>query len=203
MRWITQFWRKPAPPAASTPPADAASAAPGVVSDAIKKMEEIASSHEHGKDEFTPRTIQVLASARLAAIRLKHNFVGTEHILLALVNSGDNLCNAILKNHDLTPETVRAIMEKLVVHDSGAPVDDSIPYTPRVKKVLALAMKEAHALNHPAVDPEHILLGQLVESDGVFGRALQAQHVDLQTTRLQIMKSFGQIPPAAPRTPHL
>ena len=103
-------------------------------------------------NNFTPRAQQVLALARKEADRFHHNYVGTEHLLLGLIKLGQGVAVSVLQKMGLDLETVRGEVEKQVGigQESKTPVG-SIPYTPRVKKVLALAGKEAKALNHSYV----------------------------------------------------
>src|ERR1035438_210564 len=117
-------------------------------------------------NNFTPRAQQVLALARKEADRFHHNYVGTEHILLGLIKLGQGVAVSVLQKMGLDLETVRAAVEKQVGTGQETKAQGSIPYTPRVKKVLALAGKEAKALNHSYVGTEHILLGLLREGSG-------------------------------------
>jgi len=112
-------------------------------------------------NNFTPRAQQVLALARKEADRFHHNYVGTEHILLGLIKLGQGVAVSVLQKMGLDLETVRGAVEKQVGVGQESKAQPSIPYTPRVKKVLALAGKEAKALNHSYVGTEHILLGLL------------------------------------------
>ena len=118
-------------------------------------------------NDFTPRGQQVLALARKEAERFNHNYVGTEHLLLGLIKLGEGVAVNVLQRMGLDLESVRMEVEKLVVSHPEANMTGIIPHTPRVKKVLALAAKEAKALNHSYVGTEHILLGLLREGDGV------------------------------------
>ena len=110
-------------------------------------------------NNFTPRAQQVLALARKEADRFNHNFVGTEHLLLGLIKLGQGVAVNVLQKLGLDLETVRMEVEKQVGTGPDQKMIGNIPYTPRVKKVLALAAKEAKALNHTYVGTEHILLG--------------------------------------------
>ena len=112
-------------------------------------------------NNFTPRAQQVLALARKEADRFNHNYVGTEHLLLGLIKLGQGVAVNVLQKMGLDLETVRMEVEKQVGSGPGQKMIGNIPYTPRVKKVLALAAKEAKALNHTYVGTEHILLGLL------------------------------------------
>src|SRR5687768_2409992 len=141
-------------------------------------------------NNFTPRAQQVLALARKEADRFHHNYVGTEHILLGLIKLGQGVAVSVLQKMGLDLETVRAAVEKQVGTGQETKAQNSIPYTPRVKKVLALAGKEAKTLNHSYVGTEHILLGLLREGEGVAARVLKNLEVDIERTRNEILKEL-------------
>src|SRR5216110_2011655 len=141
-------------------------------------------------NNFTPRAQQVLALARKEADRFNHNFVGTEHLLLGLIKLGQGVAVNVLQKIGLDLETVRMEVEKLVGTGPDQKVIGNIPYTPRVKKVLSLAAKEAKGLNHTYVGTEHILLGLLREGDGVAARVLKNMDVDIEQTRQEILKEL-------------
>src|SRR5712664_4169626 len=169
---------------------------------------------DEAMNNFTPRAQQVLALARKEADRFNHNFVGTEHLLLGLIKLGQGVAVNVLQKMGLDLETVRMEVEKQVGTGPDQKMIGNIPYTPRVKKVLALAAKEAKALNHTYVGTEHILLGLLREGDGVAARVLKNLDVDIEQTRQEILKELdpnfaaqeegqpaaesGEKPPAAP-----
>ncbi|WP_415907211.1 ATP-dependent Clp protease ATP-binding subunit [Oleiharenicola sp. Vm1] len=142
-------------------------------------------------NNFTPRAQQVLALARKEADRFHHNYVGTEHLLLGLIKLGQGVAVSVLQKMGLDLETVRGEVEKQVGtgQESKTPAS-SIPYTPRVKKVLALAGKEAKALNHSYVGTEHILLGLLREGEGVAARVLKSLDIDIERTRNEILREL-------------
>ncbi len=139
---------------------------------------------------FTPRAQQVLALARQEAERFHHNFVGTEHVLLGIIKLGQGVAVSVLQKLGLDLEIVRTEVEEQVGTGPDQKSFGNIPYTPRVKKVLALAAKEAKALNHTYVGTEHILLGLLREGDGVASRVLQSLEVDVERTRQEILKEL-------------
>ncbi len=141
-------------------------------------------------NNFTPRAQQVLALARKEADRFNHNFVGTEHLLLGLIKLGQGVAVNVLQKLGLDLETVRMEVEKQVGTGPDQKMIGNIPYTPRVKKVLALAAKEARALNHTYVGTEHILLGLLREGDGVAARVLKNLDIDIEQTRQEILKEL-------------
>src|SRR6266478_741454 len=139
---------------------------------------------------FTPRAQQVLALARKEADRFNHNYVGTEHLLLGLIKLGQGVAVNVLQKMGLDLETVRMEVEKHVGSHPETKMVGNIPYTPRVKKVMALAGKEAKALNHSYVGTEHILLGLLREGEGVAARVLKSLKVDIERTRNEILKEL-------------
>ncbi len=141
-------------------------------------------------NNFTPRAQQVLALARKEADRFNHNYVGTEHLLLGLIKLGQGVAVNVLQKMGLDLETVRMEVEKKVGSHPETKMVGNIPYTPRVKKVLALAGKEAKALNHSYVGTEHILLGLLREGEGVAARVLKSLEVDIERTRNEILKEL-------------
>src|SRR5271157_240425 len=147
-------------------------------------------SDQEAMNNFTPRAQQVLALARKEADRFNHNFVGTEHLLLGLIKLGQGVAVQVLQKLGLDLDTVRLEVEKQVGTGPDQKMMGNLPYTPRVKKVLALAAKEAKALNHTYVGTEHILLGLLREGDGVAARVLKNLDVDIEQTRQEILKEL-------------
>ncbi len=157
---------------------------------------------------FTPRAQQVLALARKEADRLHHNFIDSEHLLLGLIALGGGVAVNVLGKLGLNLDTVRAEVKKVEGPGSDQENAGNVPYTPRVKKVLELATKEARALNHTYVGTEHILLGLLREGGGTAGQVLVNLGVDLEKTRQEILKELDpnfpsatgetKTPPAAP-----
>ena len=138
-------------------------------------------------NNFTPRAQQVLALARKEADRFNHNYVGTEHLLLGLIKLGQGVAVSVLERLGLDLETVRMEVEKEVGTGPDTKISGSVAYTPRVKKVLALANKEAKSLNHSYVGTEHLLLGLLREGEGIAARVLQRLEIDIQSTRNEIL----------------
>src|SRR6516165_4937321 len=141
-------------------------------------------------NNFTPRVQQVLALARKEAERLNHNYVGTEHLLLGLIKLGQGVAVNVLQKMGLDLERVREEVEKHVGSHPETNMVGNFPYTPLAKKVLALASKEAKALNHSYVGTEHILLGLLREGEGVASRVLQGLGIDPARTRNEILKEL-------------
>lgn len=141
-------------------------------------------------NNFTPRAQQVLALARKEADRFHHNYVGTEHLLLGLINLGQGVAVNVLQKMGLDLDTVRTAVEKQVGKGPASKPVGNIAYTPRVKKVLALAGKEAKSLNHSYVGTEHILLGLLREGDGVAARVLKSLDIDIERCREEILSEL-------------
>lgn len=139
-------------------------------------------------NNFTPRSQQVLALARKEAANFHHNYVGTEHLLLGLIKLGQGVAVNVLQKMGLDLETVRRAVEKQVGSGVEGPTSaTNIPFTPRVKKVLNLAGKEAKALNHSYIGTEHILLGLLREGEGVAARVLRSLDLDIGRCRNEIL----------------
>ncbi len=145
---------------------------------------------EESMSNFTPRAQQVLALARKEADRLNHNFLGTEHLLLGLIKLGQGVAVNVIQKMGLDLDTVRLEVEKQVGTGPDQKMIGNIPYTPRVKKVIALAQKEAKNLNHTYVGTEHLLLGLLREGDGVAAKVLRALDVDIEQCRQEILKEL-------------
>ena len=139
---------------------------------------------------FTPRAQQVLALARKEADRLNHNFLGTEHLLLGLIKLGQGVAVNVLQSMGIDLDSVRIEVEKQVGAGPDQKMVGNIPYTPRVKKVIALAQKEAKNLNHTYVGTEHLLLGLLREGDGVAAKVLRALDVDIEEARQRVLKEL-------------
>ena len=141
-------------------------------------------------NNFTPRAQQVLALSRKEADRFHHNYIGTEHLLLGLINLGQGVAVNVLQKMGLDLQTVRTAVEKQVGTGPESKPSGNIPYTPRVKKVLALARKEAKGLNHSYIGTEHLLLGLLREGEGVAARVLKSLDVDIERCRNEILSEL-------------
>lgn len=138
-------------------------------------------------ENFTPRAQRVLHLARKEAEQFNHNYVGTEHILLGLVALGSGVAVSALQSLGVDLQSLRLEVEKAVGTGSDTKMSGNIPFTPRAKKVLALATSEARSLNHSYVGTEHILLGLLREGEGIAARVLENMGVDLEEAREEIM----------------
>jgi ATP-dependent Clp protease ATP-binding subunit ClpC len=139
-------------------------------------------------EKFTPNAQQALTLAHSEAVRLNHNFIGTEHLLLGCLRLNQCKAAAVLLKLGLDLEKVRLKIEKSVGHGfADQQISARIPATPRVKKILHLAQLEAKELNHPRIGTEHLLLGLLRERDGVAGRVLNDLGVTYESTRPKVL----------------
>ncbi len=138
---------------------------------------------------FTERAQKVLALSQEEAIRLGHNNIGTEHILLGLVKEGDGIAAKALYGLALDPEMIQKEVEALI--GRGQDKAESVNYTPRAKKVIELSMDEARKLGHSYVGTEHILLGLIREGEGVAARVLNNLGVSLNKARQQVLQLLG------------
>jgi ATP-dependent Clp protease ATP-binding subunit ClpC len=138
---------------------------------------------------FTERAQKVLALAQEEAIRLSHNNIGTEHILLGLVREGEGIAAKALAALSLSPEKIQKEVEGLI--GKGNDKSQTIHYTPRAKKVIELSMDEARKLGHSYVGTEHILLGLIREGEGVASRVLSNLGVSLNKARQQVLQLLG------------
>src|SRR5574342_735626 len=138
---------------------------------------------------FTERAQKVLALAQEEAIRLGHNNIGTEHILLGLIREGEGIAAKALYGLGLGSEKIQKEVENLI--GKGQETSQTIHYTPRAKKVIELSMDEARKLGHSYVGTEHILLGLIREGEGVAARVLNNLGVSLNKARQQVLQLLG------------
>lgn len=144
----------------------------------------------NGFGNFTPRAQRVIQLARKEADTFNHPYVGTEHLLLGLIALGEGVAVNVLERMGVSLERVRLEVEKSVGHGPETKTVGNVPFTPRSKKVLQLALAEAQALNHTYVGTEHILLGLLREGEGVAAQVLRNMEVDIETARMEIMREL-------------
>src|ERR671919_1783248 len=141
-------------------------------------------------ERFTERARQVVVLAQEEARTLKHNYIGTEHILLGLLREEEGLAARVLESLDITVERVRAQVVRIV--GSGEEVTSGqIPFTPRAKKVLELALREALSLGHNYIGTEHILLGLVRENEGVAARILLDFDADSDKIRNEVIRMLS------------
>jgi ATP-dependent Clp protease ATP-binding subunit ClpC len=141
-------------------------------------------------ERFTERARQVVVLAQDEARALKHNYIGTEHILLGLLREEEGLAARVLESLDITVEEVRAQVARIVGQGDEV-TTGQIPFTPRAKKVLELALREALSLGHNYIGTEHILLGLVRENEGVAARILLDFDADADKIRNEIIRMLS------------
>ncbi len=134
-------------------------------------------------DRFTERARQVIVLARQEAGRLNHDYIGVEHLLLGLIKMGECLAVDILRGLGIEPESLRLEVERMVEGGPATLTVGEIPFTPRSKKVLELAVDEARNFGHNYVGTEHLLLGLIREGEGIAARILGSMGADLKKAR--------------------
>src|SRR5678810_317577 len=141
---------------------------------------------------FTERVRKVLAMAREEAERLRHEYVGTEHILLGLIREGEGVAAAVLQNLSVDLDEIQQKIEDTVKKGKASQTTGpDLPYTSRAKKVLELAMSEARELSHSYVGTEHLLLGLLREEKGIAAQVLTDAGVNLDAARAETLRILG------------
>ena len=142
-------------------------------------------------ERFTEKAIKVVMLAQEEARRLGHNFVGTEQIMLGLIGEGTGIAAKVLKSMGISLKEARVEVEKIIGRGSGF-VAVEIPFTPRAKRVLELALEEARQLGHNYIGTEHLLLGLLREGEGVAARVFENLDADPAKIRSQVIRMVGE-----------
>jgi ATP-dependent Clp protease ATP-binding subunit ClpA len=137
-------------------------------------------------ERFTEPARRVVVLAQDGARSLDHNYIGTEHILLGLIDEGEGVAARVLESLGISLESVRSEVERTIGRGTRAP-GGHIPFTPRAKKVLELSLREALRLRHSYIGTEHILLGLIREGEGLAAQVLVALGADLERTRRQVI----------------
>jgi len=145
-------------------------------------------------ERFTAQARQVVVIAQDEARALKHNYIGTEHLLLGLLREEEGLAARVLESLGITVEEVRAQVERIVGQGDEV-TTGQIPFTPRAKKVLELTSREATSLGHEYVGTEHVLLGLVREGNGVAARMLVDFGADAETIRNEVIGMLSGKPP--------
>src|SRR5262249_18664443 len=143
-------------------------------------------------NRFTERAQRVILIAQEEAKRLNHDYVGTEHLLLGLIALGEGVAAQVLANLGVDLRRVRAEIEKIVGTGDNVMLLGEIPFTPRAKKVLELAVEEAQNMGHNYVGTEHLLLGLIREEEGVAARVLENIGVRLDVVREEVISLLGE-----------
>jgi ATP-dependent Clp protease ATP-binding subunit ClpA len=138
-------------------------------------------------ERFTDRARRVVVLAQEEARMLKHNYIGTEHILLGLIREAEGVAAKALESLGISLDAVRQQVEEIIGQGQQAP-SGHIPFTPRAKKVLELSLREALQLGHDYIGTEHVLLGLIREGDGVAAQVLVRLGADLNRVRQQVIQ---------------
>ena len=142
-------------------------------------------------DRFTDRAKKVMNLARQEAQRFNHEYLGTEHVLLGLVQEGSGVAANVLKNMGVDLDKIRMEVEKIVKTGPTMVTMGQLPFTPRAKKVLELSMEEASSLNHNYIGTEHLLLGLIKENEGIAAQVLLNLGVKLEDVREEVLDFLG------------
>jgi ATP-dependent Clp protease ATP-binding subunit ClpC len=151
-------------------------------------------------ERFTDRARRVVVLAQDEARMLNHNYIGTEHLLLGLIREGEGVAALALEALGISLEDARRDIEKLIGQGEAIPTGH-IPFTPRAKKVLELALREALQLGHNYIGTEHILLGLIREGEGVAAQVLQKLGADLARVREAVVELLPGSSESAGRSP--
>ncbi|MBL8695622.1 MAG: ATP-dependent Clp protease ATP-binding subunit [Planctomycetes bacterium] len=142
-------------------------------------------------DRFTDRAKKVMALARQEAQRFNHEYIGTEHMLLGLIQEGSGVAANVLKQMNVDLEKIRHEVEKIVKTGPPTVTMGQLPFTPRAKKVLELSMEEASALGHNYIGTEHLLLGLIREQEGIAAQVLMNLNIKLEDVREEVLEFLG------------
>ena len=134
----------------------------------------------NGFGSFTERAQRAIQLAAREADRFNHPYIGTEHLLLGLVALGEGVAVEVLEALSVSLEDVRIAVERMVGFGGETKTKGELPYTPRTKKVLQLAMAEAQAMQQPLAGTEHLLMALLREGEGVAAQVLQSLNVGIE-----------------------
>ena len=141
-------------------------------------------------ERFTDRARRVVVLAQDEARGLKHNYIGTEHLLLGLISEGEGVAAKALETMEIKGEAVRASVID-IIGEGEKPVEGHIPFTPRAKRVFELSLREALQLGHNYIGTEHLLLGLLKEGEGVAAQVLTKQGADLAQVRQTVIQMLS------------
>jgi len=142
-------------------------------------------------DRFTDRAKKVMSFARQEAMKFNHEYIGTEHILLGLVQEGSGVAANVLKNMSIDLEKIRHEVEKIVKTGPSMVTMGQLPFTPRAKKVLELSLEEASQLSHNYIGTEHLLLGLIRENEGIAAQVLMNLGIKLDEVREEVLEFLG------------
>ena len=150
-------------------------------------------------ERFTDRARRVVVLAQEEARMLRHNHIGTEHILLGLIREGGGVAAQALESMDISLEDVRRQVEEVIGLGQGV-TTGHIPFTPRAKKVLEHSLREALQLGHTYIGTEHILLGLVREGEGVAAQVLERYGANIDRVRqtvIELLSGYAGVQSAA------
>ncbi|MFB7723986.1 MULTISPECIES: Clp protease N-terminal domain-containing protein [unclassified Nocardia] len=147
-------------------------------------------------DRFSPQARRIVILAQEEALGFDHNYIGTEHLLLGLLRDDDGVAARILADLGISLDAVRGRVGELIGRGTAA-ASGHIPFTPRARRVLEISFYESKDLGQNEIRPEHLLLGLVVEGEGVAAQVLRAMDADADRVRARVLESHG-IPEAAP-----
>ncbi len=139
---------------------------------------------------FTPRARKVMSLAQEAARSSRHSHVGTEHVLIGILDEGGNLAVKVLANLDVDADDLRAELRASMGPASKRTAEGHLPFTPLAKRALELTAKEALRLGHNYIGSEHLLLGLLATEEGLASKVLRRMGIELHTTRLAVVMAL-------------
>ena len=142
-------------------------------------------------ERFTERARRVIILAREEAGRFRHDFVGTEHILLGLIRDGEGIATAVLQRLGLRLETVKAEVERALAGFPKTLTFGEVPFTPQAKRVLELSIEEARQLGHNYIGTEHLLLGLMKEGQSIAAKILESLGARLDEVRQETLALLG------------
>jgi hypothetical protein len=160
---------------------------PGEPGDTAARSSPMSSPGTVPFDRFSDRGKRVLALAQDEAIRHNHNYIGTEHLLAALVRDSDSIAGRALTSLGIELTKVRTALEFIVGRGDQTVSASEITLSPRTKKVIELAIDEARKLGHSRVGPEHVLLGLVREGEGIASGILESLGLGLETVRAKVL----------------
>ena len=141
-------------------------------------------------ERFTDRARRVVVLSQEEARRLNHNYIGTEHVLLGLLQEGEGIGARVLTSLGVSLEAARDSVEQIIGPGTQVPSSDHIPFTPRAKKVLELSLREALQLGHDYIGTEHLLLGLLREGEGVAAQVMVRLGAELSQVRSAVIHAL-------------
>ncbi len=154
------------------------------------------------QNRFTQRARTALMLAQEEAKKMNHDYLGTEHILLGLIALGEGVAATVLSGLNVNLKTLRREVDKMVGSGENVLMEGDVPFTPRAKRILELAVQEADNMGQEYIGTEHMLLGLLRESDGIAARVLESIGIDNESVKKQIKEILGEAafksPPFSP-----